>query len=197
MLAIVSVICYCNRNVCRFILFSTQSRKPINKCDVAEIFKRANIKMTRDVMILVAQKLEHGWGLCLCEAPNKRQLFLAIKQEDDPQRKAINARMLNLHEDDKAWRGLVSVTLQLLILFGQRCETNAFENYLFTRLDTRQFGTQKQIMAQLKQQKWISIDIEPDSERQFYILGPRANIETSTELQYTAAQQLVNGSGKK
>lgn len=185
-------------DVCRFILFSTQNKKPIQKKDLSAIIKKANItKNSSEIIDLAKQKLSQGFGFDLIEAPNKTSYFLIIKQ---PQRRNLNenekqlqGKILNYDENLKKYRGLISVVLQLLILHGNKCEKDIFNHILFEKLDTSIFGTQQQIIKELKQQKWIEEEKEPNDERIYIKLGPRSNIETQSEWQYIASFELVNG----
>eukprot|EP01083_Nonionella_stella_P236133 829612_1 len=182
-------------DVCRFILFSTQTKKPIKKSDLSAIIRKANIPKSQEIIDAARQKLRKGFGFDLIEAPNKSQYYVIIKgrDNDDDNIRQLRGRMLNYDDNLKAWRGLVSVVLQLLILHGNKCEKNIFNHNLFDKIDTQQFGSQKQIITELKQQKWIIEEKETTGdERCYYKIGIRANIETASEWQYNAAFQLVN-----
>ena len=188
------------RDVCRYILFSTQSRKPVQKKDLSAIIRKANIKSIQDVIDEAKRKLSQGFGFDLIEAPNKSSYFVVVKKDERARNDAeqerqqqLRGRLLNLDENLKRYRGLISVVLQLLILHGNKCEKDILNHQLFDRMDTSCFGSQKQIIQDLKQQKWIEEEKEPNDERIYYRLGPRVNIETLSEWQYIAAFELVNG----
>ena len=139
-----------------------------------------------------------GFGFDLVEAPNKSSYFVVIKppqrREQTENEKQLQGRILNYDENLKKYRGLICVVLQLLILHGNKCEKDIFNHILFEKLDTSIFGaTPQQIIKELKQQKWIEEEKEPNDERTYFKLGPRANIETQSEWQYIAAFELVNG----
>merc|ERR1712083_314642 len=89
--------------------------------------------------------------------------------------------------------GLVSVVLQFLVLHGNKAEKDIFCHQLFDKLDTECFGSRKQIITDLKQQKWIEEEKEQGDERVYVKVGPRADIETTSEFQYYSAFHLVNG----
>ena len=188
-------------DVCRFILFSTQSKKPVQKKDLSQIIKKANVaKNSQEIIDLAKQKLLQGFGFDLIEAPNRTSYFLCVKGEkrmrgnnDGEQERQLRGKMLNYDENLRAHRGLVSVVLQLLILYGNKCEKDIFNHIMFEKIDTSIFGSPQQIIKDLKQQKWIEEEKEANNERAYYRLGPRANIETQSEWMYIGAFELVNG----
>lgn len=109
--------------------------------------------------------------------------------EEEEKRRSL---LLNIDEDIKAYRGLVSYVAQLLILNGGSMRVREFDYEFFDKLNTEQFGTRKQIIQKLKQQKWMNE--YKDNEHVFYELGTRFSIETSIEWQYSECYELVNNS---
>jgi len=188
-------------DVVRMLLFSTQSMKPIAKKDITAITKKANIAKSQDIIDAAKKKLVQGFGFELKEAANKSTYFLVMKDEPRGRgtaaavkQKNLRARILNEDPSTRRWRGFVSVVLQFLVLHGNTTEKDVFEHQLFDNLDTECFGSRKQIVAELKQQKWIVEEKEQSGDGRVYIgVGPRAHIETSLEAQYCSAYRLVNG----
>mmetsp|Transcript_65075 Transcript_65075/g.103593 ORF Transcript_65075/g.103593 Transcript_65075/m.103593 type:complete len:260 (-) Transcript_65075:180-959(-) len=186
-------------DVCRYILFSTQTRKPIYKKELTAIVKKANIAKTQDIIDEAKKKLAAGFGFDFVEAPNRTSYFVVVKQDrsrneqEEERQNQLRGRLLNYDQDLKKYRGLICVVLQLLILNGNKCEKDKFNHLLFDKLDTTPFGNQNEIIRDLKTQKWIEEEKEQNDERVYYTLGPRADIESMSEWQYIAAFELVNG----
>ena len=158
----------------------------------------ANISKAQDIIDAAKKKLTQGFGFELREAANKVSYFLVI--QDEPNRgknmvkeRKLRARILNSNEELKKWRGLVSIVVQTLILHGGKCEKDIFCHQFFDKLDTDYFGSRKQIITELKQQKWIEEEKEQNDDRVYVKVGPRADIETTLEYQYISAYKLFNG----
>eukprot|EP00485_Elphidium_margaritaceum_P023914 CAMPEP_0202712380 /NCGR_PEP_ID=MMETSP1385-20130828/39546_1 /ASSEMBLY_ACC=CAM_ASM_000861 /TAXON_ID=933848 /ORGANISM="Elphidium margaritaceum" /LENGTH=246 /DNA_ID=CAMNT_0049372397 /DNA_START=34 /DNA_END=777 /DNA_ORIENTATION=- len=186
-------------DVCRFILFSTQTRRPIYKKDITAIVKKSNVAKTQQVLVEVRKKLSEGFGFDLIEGSKKTTYFVVVQcdrndilSEPEPEIQQ-RGRLLNYDEHLKKYRGLIAVVLQLLILNNYRLEKDTLHHQLFEKLDTSVFGAPNDIIKELKTQKWIEEEREASEERTYIKLGPRANIETFSEWQYIAASELVNG----
>ena len=182
-------------DVCRFILFSTQTKKPIKKSDISAIVRKANIGKPQEIIEAAKTKLAKGFGFQLVE--NKNGFFLVCKDEIRTQNAEnemkLRGKLLNCNESLKQYRGLIAVVLQVITLYGNKVEKDIFQHAVFDRLDTSQFGSPKQIIAALKQEKWIEEDKETQTERAYYRIGPRANIETKSEYMYISAYELMEG----
>merc|ERR1712228_206897 len=183
-------------DVCRFILFSTQTGKAIKKSDISAIVRKANDWKPHEIIELAKTKLSQGFGFDLREG--KGGYFLVCKDEyrnDVEDKMKLRGKLLNTNQSMKAYRGLIAVVLQVLILHGNKCQKDIFDRDVFNKLDTSMFGSQKHIIAALKQEKWIEEEKETQTgeERVYYRIGPRANIETKSEYMYIAAYELVEG----
>merc|ERR1712087_986021 len=97
-------------DVCRFILFSTQSKKPIKKSDLGQIIKKANIAKSQEIIDAAKQKLSQGFGFDLVEAPNKTSYFVIVKSDrrrnnnDAEPERALRGRILNSDQNLKKYR---------------------------------------------------------------------------------------------
>ncbi len=141
-------------------------------------------------MKTVSEKLKQGFGFDLILQNNAYYLIVAYKQCDTN----LRMQMLNNGDvNDKKWRGLVSVILQFIILNGGKCSATTLQQQFFDKINTSEFGSPKQIIQMLKQQKWIHETAKNDNGHQHFSLGARASIETRPSWQYKAAHQLVTG----